>query len=158
MWPEPTRKPFGIVGRLGFILVVSACAIGTGCTAFAPDLTPISDPTQRFELPGLSVLPPRGDNWFLASLPPPEAVSAVRLVSFAKKLREVPATRPADARLIFAEVLVWDLRDPVFQAPAAFQSSADFVQWAKEQFGDVRRQGEMFDLQNLGAEWPGRVS
>ena len=152
--PEPARLLVGIVGRLVLILVISACAISLGWTASAPVLTPISDPTQRFELPGLSVLPPRGDNWFLASLPPPEAVSAVRLVSFAKKLREEPATRPADARLIYAEVLVWDLRDPVFQAPAAFQSSADFVQWAKEQFGNPRRQGEMVTRRSrvLGVE------
>lgn len=36
-----------------------------GC-AGGPQLIPVTDPTQRLEFGGLSILPPQGDNWFMA--------------------------------------------------------------------------------------------
>jgi|CXWL01.1.fsa_nt_gi hypothetical protein len=36
-----------------------------GCTG-GPQLIPVTDPTQRLEFGGVSILPPQGDNWFMA--------------------------------------------------------------------------------------------
>jgi len=44
---------------LGVGLGVVGCAGG-------PQLIPVTDPTQRLEFEGFSVLPPRGEHWFMA--------------------------------------------------------------------------------------------
>ncbi len=150
---EPARLPVGGIGRLGLILTIWATVVGAGYAASELDLTPISDPTRRLELPGLSVLPPKGDDWFLASVPQYKDSSAVQLVVFVKKVRDEPVTRPADARLMYARVNVWDLQHPGYEAPTAFQSSAHFVKWVKEGFA-TRQKGDMVSRRQrlLGAE------
>jgi hypothetical protein len=113
-----------------FILALGLIAAASAATA--PVLTPIPDSTQRLELPGLSVLAPKGENWFIAPLPPKSDNPAVPLVAFVKRLAEKPPTRAADARLVSARVIVFDLRDPRMQAPAAFESATIFVDWLKQ--------------------------
>jgi hypothetical protein len=106
--------------------------IAAASAATAQDLTPIRDPTQRLELPGLSVLPPKGENWFIRPLPA-LGNPAVALVGFVKTLGEKPPTGATDARLISARVIVYDLRDPMMQAPAVFESATAFVDWLKQE-------------------------
>lgn len=106
--------------------------IAAASAATAPALTPIGDPTQRLDLPGLSILPPKGENWFIAPLPPKSDNPAVPLVGFVKRLGEKPPTRAADARMVSARVTVYDLRDPRMQAPAAFETATAFLDWLKQ--------------------------
>ncbi|HXG51768.1 MAG TPA: hypothetical protein VNN77_10225 [candidate division Zixibacteria bacterium] len=118
-------------------LQISALLFGLGLVAAAsaataPTLKPIRDPTQRLDLPGLSVLPPKGENWFIAPLPPKSDNPAVPLVGFVKRLSEKPPTQAVDARLVSARVTVYDLRDPRTEAPAAFENATAFVDWLKK--------------------------
>lgn len=115
----------------GFVIVVLSL-IAAATAATAPALELVRDPTRRLELPGLSVLPPKGENWFVTSLPPKSDNPAVPLVGFVKRLYEKPPTRAADARVIAARVIVYDLRDPRMQAPAAFDTATAFVDWLKQ--------------------------
>ena len=108
-------------------LLLALCLV-----AAAPALTPIRDPTQRLGLPGLSILPPKGENWFIAPLPPKSDNPAVPLVGFVKRLGEKPPTRAADARLVSARVSGYDLRDPRMEAPAAFEAATAFLDWLKQ--------------------------
>ena len=128
------------------VLQISAIIFALGLTAAANTattsaLTPIRDPMQRLELPGLSVLPPKGDNWFITPLPPKSDNPAVPLMGFVKRLAEKPPTRAADARLIAARVIVYELRNPRMQAPAVFESATAFVDWLKQ--GAERLSGGM---------------
>lgn len=118
----------------GAILLISACAIAAACAAAGPALTPISHPLRRIEVPGLSVLPPQGDHWFLTSVPAKKDVPATPLVTFVKKLLAEPPTRPADVHLVYTRVTAYDLGDPRFQAPATFESPSAFVHWLREHF------------------------
>jgi hypothetical protein len=113
-------------------LLFTICLITTTSAARAPALTPVHDPTQRLELPGLSILPPKGQNWFIAPLPPKSDNPAVPLVGFVKRFGENPPTRPADARLVSARVTVYDLRDARLQAPTAFETATAFLDWLKQ--------------------------
>lgn len=121
------RTALDISGLLFAIGLIAAASAAT-----APALTPVRDPTQRLDLPGLSILPPKGQNWFIAPLPPKSDNPAVPLVGFVKRLGEKPPTRAADARLVSARVTVYDLRDPRMQAPAAFETSTAFLDWLKQ--------------------------
>jgi hypothetical protein len=121
------RTALDISGLLFAIGLIAAASAAT-----APALTPVRDPTQRLDLPGLSILPPKGQNWFIAPLPPKSDNPAVPLVGFVKRLGEKPPTRAADARLVSARVTVYDLRDSRMQAPAAFETSTAFLDWLKQ--------------------------
>lgn len=122
-------------------LLFALSLVAAGCATTAPALTPIRDPTQRLDLPGVSVLPPKGANWFLTYVPPKPDVPLVSLVTFVKKPREEPPTRPADARVIYARVTAADLQDPGMQAPPAFETPAAFLDWLKQ--SAEKRVGEM---------------
>ncbi|MBI2535085.1 MAG: hypothetical protein HYW03_23135 [Deltaproteobacteria bacterium] len=113
-------------------LLLALGLITTASAATAPALTPVRDPTQRLDLPGVSILPPKGENWFIAPLPPKSDNPAVPLVGFVKRLGEKPPTRAADARMVSARVTVYDLRDPRMQAPAAFETATAFLDWLKQ--------------------------
>lgn len=102
------------------ILIFWACIIAAGCEAAGPGLQPISDPTRRVEVPGLSVLPPPGDNWFLFPVSPHERIPGSALIMFAKKLRDAPAARPEDERLVYAGVFGLDLGERRFDTPPEF--------------------------------------
>jgi len=109
--------------------------IAAGCADTDPALTPIRDPTQRLDVPGLSILPPQGDNWFRASFPPPpEELETVSLIWFVKKLQDAPPARPEDARIVFAAVTARDLKGQRFDTPA------QFLQFIK---GEEKLTGEM---------------
>ena len=102
-------------------LLIAVALITAACAATTPALTPVHDPTQRLDLPGLSILPPRGDNWFRASLPPvPEELETVSLIWFVKKLQDAPPARPEDVRIVFTAVTARDLRGRRFGTPAQF--------------------------------------
>ena len=114
----------GLLFAIGLIAAASAATV--------PALAPIHDPTQRLDLPGLSILPPKGENWFITPLPPKADNPAVPLVAFTKRLREEPPTRPADARVVYARVTAYDLRDPRMQAPDAFETVTAFLHWLRQ--------------------------
>ena len=63
-----------------------ATVITVGCPAVRLNLVPVTDPTQRLEFQGFSILPPQGENWFVA---PPELrrqQGSDLIVSFLKML------------------------------------------------------------------------
>jgi hypothetical protein len=64
-----------------------AIAVVAGCTA---SLVAVKDPTQRVEIDGLSVLPPAGQTWYVAS-------ADARRVAFARRPPELPHTAVAIA-------------------------------------------------------------
>jgi hypothetical protein len=92
------------------VLALAACA--------GPQLTPVSEPARRLELRGLSVLPPKGESWFIVPKlagEVPGVSGGVILVAFAKK-------PPADAgpRVLYALVSTYDLGSSVPENPGAF--------------------------------------
>lgn len=114
-----------------WILILLAFVIAAGCDQTVterPRLTPVADPTQRLHLPGFSILPPRGENWFIVQVPPHPGFPDVGVITFGKKLREGPPAEPAEALVIFARVNVWDLEDLRFDSPTTF------LQYMKEDF------------------------
>lgn len=106
-----------------WIFTFVACAILFGCAATQllyeamtggqeQGWTPVTAPTQRLEFPGFSILPPRGDNWFIApsmSLAP----NVTYVAAFAKQTRERTYT-------IRAAVLTVDMKDERFGSPTEF--------------------------------------
>ena len=109
-----------VVRTLQFVLFLSVCAIVAGCSATAPDLTPISDPTQRFEFEGFSILPPRAKGWNRLigmeqrgpkTVPnvPVRALYAVRAY-FIKSLSE-ETTSPSDLHRLTAVVRTLNVDD-----------------------------------------------
>jgi len=102
----PVVLPARVVGiGLGLVaLVGTPSRIGA-----AQDLRPLADRTRAIELPGLSVLPPSGEDWFLLPVTPQERVfgkpvSPEGLVRFVRRLPV--AVREQDARQVVAAVLV----------------------------------------------------
>ncbi len=62
-----------------WIIIVLAGLVLIGCT-LGPRPTPITDPTQRLEFQGFSILPPYGKDWFIVvpqTVPDPSAEAAV---------------------------------------------------------------------------------
>ena len=102
------------------ILLFSACVIAARCGPTGPDRRPIADPTPRIDVPGVAILPPQGEEWFLASLPVEQEVPGISLIAFAKRLRDAPAERPEDMRLVYAFVMALDLGERKFDTPAEF--------------------------------------
>jgi hypothetical protein len=64
----PFQKWFVIMRRrvmriLQVWIILLGVGLGVvGCTG-GPPLVPVTDPTQRLEVEGLSILPPQGENW-----------------------------------------------------------------------------------------------
>ena len=77
---------------LGMGLSVVGCAGG-------PQLIPVTDPTQRLEFEGLSILPPRGEGWFIAPPALRRQQGADMIVSFLKL-----ATPPSKTHTVAATV------------------------------------------------------
>lgn len=75
--------------------------IAVGCAA-GPTLTPVTDPTQRLQFQGFSILPPRGENWEMDTSPQIYQ-GWTQTVIFYKRLSE-RIERPEDAHTIFASV------------------------------------------------------
>ena len=96
---------------LFFSEIFAACAVG-------PNVSPVTDSTQRLEFRGFSILPPKGANWFMDSSPtnPGDPRWTVQIV-FIKYLK-VPATRPAELKSVLASVSTRDLGDVQFESRA----------------------------------------
>lgn len=68
-----------------------------GCIG-GPQLVPVTDPTQRLEFEGFSILPPKGENWFMAppalrkQQGPDMIVSFLKLATPPSKTHTVAAT------------------------------------------------------------------
>lgn len=92
-------------------LVVFLIGIGIPSCSVGPAVTPVTNPTERLQFQGLSILPPKGENWVMAT----SQRSAVEpawtwVVQFAKLPKEKPA-RPAEARSIYVGVKTTSLGD-----------------------------------------------
>lgn len=97
------------------ILVCLAAIVAVSCTV-GPTLTPIIDPMQRLQFRGFSILPPRGDNWFMDASPVnPGDPNWTWDVVFVKYLK-VPATRPAELKSVVASVRTRSLGDVKFES------------------------------------------
>lgn len=136
---ELVRKP-GLSGMRQLraaVLSLLVPVVAAGCTAAAPGLRAIADPTQRVEVSGLSILPPQGDNWFRASGPPQqEDVPGITLVGFVKKLWDAPPSRAEEARLVYARVNAYELG-----GGERFDTPAQLLEYVKRD--SERRTGEM---------------
>jgi hypothetical protein len=67
------------------VSLVSALAVAC---APGPRYTPVTDPTQRLEFQGFSILPPRGENWFISRSPSIPDPSWTLPVKFGKSFRD----------------------------------------------------------------------
>jgi len=114
---------------LQFVLLLSVCAIIAGCDTTKPDLTPISDPTQRLEFQDFSILPPRAKGWIRLNrmeqqqpkvVPnvPVRTLSAVRAY-FIKWLSEETAS-PSDLHRLTAVVRVLNVDDMKVESNIGF--------------------------------------
>lgn len=74
-----------------------ACAMAllVGCATARP--VPIADPTQRLEFEGFSILPPRGENWFMAPPQLRKQLGPDVIVSFGKRLTPPSKTHTVTA-------------------------------------------------------------
>lgn len=105
--------------RIAMLILICVAAV-PACVAGGQDLQPISDRTRRIEIPGVSILPPQGEGWFLFPVSPREAIPANTLIRFSKRLRDAPPTRAEDARLVLAGVAVDDSGNATSPTPAEF--------------------------------------
>lgn len=97
------------------ILVFLAAIVAVSCTV-GPTLTPIIDPMQRLQFRGFSILPPRGDNWFMDASPINPCVPDWTCdVVFVKYLK-VPATRPAEFKSVVVSARTRSLGDVKFES------------------------------------------
>ncbi len=102
-------------------MVIFFCvAIVPAFTVGGQDLQPLADRSRRIEIPGLSVSPPQGDDWFLFPLSPQESTPGNSLIRFVHRLQNVAPVRPEDARQVFAGVLVTDSGEAQSRTPAEF--------------------------------------
>jgi len=86
-------------------LAVALVAAATlGCAT--PGLTPIADPSRRVEVPGVSVLPPRGSDWVLLPVSGEGVPPGATLIRFAKRL---PRSRVQAGWLTYTGVFAVDL-------------------------------------------------
>lgn len=74
----------------------------------AQDLLPIADRSRRSEIPGVSVLPPQGEHWFLLRVSPREDIPPDTALRFVQRLEGPAAVGPERGRQIIAAVLVRD--------------------------------------------------
>lgn len=97
------------------------CASGIAVASTAgQDLQAITDGAQRVEIPGLSILPPPGGNWFLFPVSPQEQVPRESLIRFVKRSADVGPGLPDDPRVVSASAIVIDLGGRQFATPAEF--------------------------------------
>ena len=64
-------------------IIVLGVGLGMVGCAGGPQLIPVTDPTERLEFEGFSILPPQGDNWFV--VPSAPIIFPDVLVQFFKK-------------------------------------------------------------------------
>lgn len=80
-------------------------------------MQPISDHSQRLEIPGISILPPRSINWFVIPESENGSVFADRQIKFFQKLAGLRPDDPNDARLVVASVFIRDTGQPTTPTP-----------------------------------------
>lgn len=110
----------------------------------APDpsyvLAPITNPDQRLEFPGMSLLPPRGENWFVATVPAEfRSATATNLIWFAKKLGTRDG-QPTPQQTILASALIYDLHDK------RFETSEAFVEFMRQSMVGEAQEGARFRI------------
>jgi len=112
-----------------------------------PQLTPVSEPARRIELRGVSVLPPKGENWFLAPKAAgnvPGIPGGVILAAFGKK--------PPDGqqRFGYAMVSVVDLGASVSESAGAY------VRYVREEMKQATARQRVLDFEVSAASSPAR--
>lgn len=106
------------------IAIVLFAVATLGCATTG--LTPISDPAQRVEAPGVSVLPPRGDNWDLFPASRGERIPpGATLIRFVKRL---PQSRVRAGWLTYTGVFALDLGEK------NIRDADEFLQHFREEF------------------------
>ncbi len=89
-------------------------------------LTPSADPDQRVDAPGVSVLPPRGENWHLVPASRAEGIPpGATLIRFAKRL---PPARVRAGWLTYTGVFAVDLGE------GKIRDADGFLEYFKEEF------------------------
>lgn len=99
--------------RLWTWALLFLAGIVVGC-AVAPRLTPITDPTQRLQFQGFSILPPTGKGWFKVEPPPQVNPSLTAKAYFIKRLTE-GVTPPSELHRVTAVVRTLSLGDVKFE-------------------------------------------
>lgn len=89
-------------------LIAAGCAVG-------PTATLVTNPDERLQFPGFSILPPKGENWFMVG--PGAYENWAFPITFAKRLRE-KIERPAEAEMNFARVKTLNFGNVTFRNPA----------------------------------------
>src|SRR5947208_16765996 len=97
------------------------------CVGVAPafgipvqDLQRIQNRSRPVEIPGLSVMPPQGEDWFLFPVSKQEGIPATSLIRFVQRLSNTPARKPEEARSVIASVVVQDSGKEDPGTPAEF--------------------------------------
>ena len=122
------------------VMLIFFCVAGVpGFALGSQDMQPIPDRSRRIEIPGVSVLPPQGEDWFLFPVSPQEGIPKNALIRFVKRLPDAPPWRSEDARQVFAAVSV--LNSGKVKSPKPVEFLEDFK---GEFFKDGKiRTGEM---------------
>jgi hypothetical protein len=111
----------------------------------ASALVPVADPTQRLEVPGVSILPPQGDKWFIAVPPTRPEPGSLILVQFTKTLQDQPVARPEDLHTVLASVTVTDLKGARFENAQALRMAVAYA-LGREPEGSPRRDYRVLSL------------
>jgi len=129
--PE-ARVARSMIGRWpGTVALVLAAVAAPGCATRGP--TPIADPARRVEVPGVCVLPPRGDGWALIPVSPGQGVPlGATLIRFAKHL---PQARVRAGWLTYTGVFAVDLGE------GRIRGAHEFLGHFKQEFQGGRRGG-----------------
>ncbi len=89
-----------------------------GC-ATTRGLTPVTDPAQRIEFDGFSILPPRGEGWFRLEQPPQVDPNMTVRAYFIKRVTE-EVSSPSELHRLTAVVRTFNLGDVRHESPIEF--------------------------------------
>jgi hypothetical protein len=84
------------------------------------DLQPVHDPHRRIEIPGVSVLPPQGEKWFLFPVSAQEGNPPDSMIRFVQRIQSRPPRKPDEARSVLAGVVAYDSGKDKSRTPAEF--------------------------------------
>ena len=94
-----------------WILVSLISTLTVACER-RPRYKAVTDPTQRLQFQGFSILPPKGEHWFILEQSATE-------VSFRKQLKQI-ITQPAEAHTLVAGAAISEVKDVKFASPTEF--------------------------------------
>jgi tetratricopeptide (TPR) repeat protein len=102
------------------VLLIQACIISAVCDA-GPDLKPrpITNPTQRVEFDGFSILPPRAKGWIRLEQPPQSGPNWTVKSYFIKRLKE-EVKSPSDLHRLTAVVRTFNAEGLKIENPIDF--------------------------------------